>query len=61
MAAYLLREECRLSTKRVGEELGGKDHSTVIYAQRKFEQEMASDSALRRLVAEIRRALSTSG
>ena len=61
MAAYLLREECRLSTKRVGEELGGKDHSTVIYAQRKFEQEMASDLALRRLVAEIRRALSTSG
>jgi chromosomal replication initiator protein len=31
MAMYLLREEANLSLVEIGQELGGRNHSTVIY------------------------------
>ena len=34
MAMYLLREESHLPSTRVGEIMGGKDHSSVLYGQR---------------------------
>lgn len=57
MAAYLLKEESKLPATHAGKALGGKDHSTVLYAQKKFELELAEGSDLRRLTAEVRRAL----
>ena len=57
LAAYLLREECKLTTTQTGEALGGKDHTTVLYALKKFEEEMADAKELRQLTAEVRRAL----
>ncbi len=46
-AMYLLREESHLPSTRIGELLGGKDHSSVLYAQRKVSQQLATDPSLR--------------
>ncbi len=59
MAMYLLREESRLPSTRVGEILGGKDHSTVLYAQKKFEEQLEIDPMLRQELASVRQALSS--
>lgn len=57
LAAFLLREESKLTATRTGEALGGKDHSSILYAQKKFEQEHAESGDVRKLTAEVRAAL----
>lgn len=57
LAAFLLREESKLTATGTGEALGGKDHSSILYAQKKFEEEHAQSSDLRKLTAEVRAAL----
>jgi len=54
MAMYMLREEAHLTSARVGEMLGGKDHSTVLYAQKRFLQLMETDSMVRHHLAAVR-------
>ena len=57
VAMYLLREESHLSSTRIGTVLGGKDHSTVLYAQKKMETQTQHDSAVRQDVSRIRHIL----
>ncbi len=59
MAMYLLREESHLPSTRVGEIMGGKDHSSVLYAQRRFAEQLDDNPSLRHLIASLRMALST--
>ncbi|MEP0815365.1 MAG: chromosomal replication initiator protein DnaA [bacterium] len=40
---YLAREHTNLSLAQIGSELGGRDHSTVIYACEKIRKEMVED------------------
>ena len=54
MAMYMLREEAHLTSARVGEVLGGKDHSTVLYAQKRFEQLMKTDGTSRHHLSAVR-------
>jgi chromosomal replication initiator protein len=54
MAMYMLREDARLTSGRVGQALGGKDHSTVLYAQKRFEQLMETDESIRHQLAAVR-------
>ena len=54
MAMYMLREDARLTSSRVGQALGGKDHSTVLYAQKRFEQLMETDESIRHQLAAVR-------
>ncbi|NQW21017.1 MAG: chromosomal replication initiator protein DnaA [Chloroflexi bacterium] len=54
MAMYMLREDAHLTSSRVGQALGGKDHSTVLYAQKRFEQLMETDSSVRQHLATVR-------
>jgi chromosomal replication initiator protein len=54
MAMYMLREDAHLTSARVGKSLGGKDHSTVLYAQKRFEQLMETDSSMRQHLAAVR-------
>lgn len=54
---YLLREESQLSSTRTGQFLGGKDHSTVLYAHRKMQSELTSDPNIRQDVSKIRTML----
>ena len=37
---YLCRELTDLSLPKLGEQFGGKDHTTVMYAERKIRKEM---------------------
>ena len=59
MAMYLLREESHLPSTRVGEIMGGKDHSSVLYGQRRFAEQLDDDPSLRHLIAAMRISLSS--
>ncbi|HNP70014.1 MAG TPA: chromosomal replication initiator protein DnaA [Kouleothrix sp.] len=54
VAMYLLREETDASLMDIGQMLGGRDHTTVIYGCEKIGEEINSDSRLRQEVVTIR-------
>ena len=54
---YLLREEGGISLPQIGEMIGGRDHTTVIYACDKVNDLMETDDRLRRQVLKIREQL----
>ena len=53
VAAYVIQKVTNYSTKKIGDILGGKDHSTIVYYLRKVEKEKASNSKLRNTVDDI--------
>jgi len=57
VAMYLLREEGGVSLPQIGEFIGGRDHTTVIYACNKVNDLMETDERLRRQVLQIREKL----
>jgi chromosomal replication initiator protein len=54
IAMYLMREETDVSLLRIGAELGGRDHSTVLHACGKINREMQVNDEMRREVAAVR-------
>jgi chromosomal replication initiator protein len=54
---YLAREELQLTLPQIGESLGGRDHTTVIYGVEKITQYIDSDDTIRREVLSIRERL----
>jgi chromosomal replication initiator protein len=54
IAMYLMREETEVSLLRIGAELGGRDHSTVLHACDKINREMQVNDEMRREVAAVR-------
>jgi len=48
IAMYLLREETNFSFPQIGEVLGGRDHSTVMYAIEKIADQIKHDDRLQR-------------
>jgi chromosomal replication initiator protein len=54
---YLAREELQLTLPQIGESLGGRDHTTVIYGVDKITQAIDSDDSTRREVLSIRERL----
>jgi chromosomal replication initiator protein len=54
IAMYLLREEAHISLPQIGEVLGGRDHTTVMYGCDKVAEMLEQDDRLRRQVVEIR-------
>jgi chromosomal replication initiator protein len=57
IAMYLLREEANVSLPQIGEVLGGRDHTTVMYACEKVGDLLERDDRLRRQVIEVRERL----
>lgn len=57
IAMYLLREVGNISLPQIGEALGGRDHTTVIYGCEKIADMLERDDRLRRRVLEIRENL----
>lgn len=45
-AMWLVRKLCHASLPKIGREFGGRDHTTVCYALRRFEQMIAADPLL---------------
>src|SRR5262245_35766896 len=54
IAMYLMRAETDVSLLRIGAELGGRDHSTVLHACEKIDREMQENEDLRRELAAVR-------
>ena len=54
IAMFLMREETDVSLLRIGAELGGRDHSTVLHACDKINREAAGNDELRREIAAVR-------
>jgi chromosomal replication initiator protein len=54
IAMYLIREETDISLLRIGAELGGRDHSTVLHACEKITREMGDNDELRREISTVR-------
>lgn len=54
VAMYLLREESNISLPSIGETLGGRDHTTIMYGCEKIADLLERDDRLRRQVVEIR-------
>jgi chromosomal replication initiator protein len=57
IAMYLLRQEANISLPQIGDALGGRDHTTVMYACQKVEELLEQDDRLRRQVIELREQL----
>jgi chromosomal replication initiator protein len=57
VAMYLLREEAHISLPQIGEAIGGRDHTTVMYACEKVADMIERDDRLRRQLIQIREQL----
>ncbi|MCC6147960.1 MAG: chromosomal replication initiator protein DnaA [Anaerolineaceae bacterium] len=57
VAMYLLREEVNVSLPQIGEALGGRDHTTVMYGCDKVADLIERDDRLRRQIFQIREKL----
>jgi chromosomal replication initiator protein len=53
IAMYLSRELTDLSLPHIGDEFGGRDHTTVIHAYNKIEQKIEDDSKFANVVDKI--------
>ncbi len=57
VAMYLLRKETDASLPQIGEVLGGRDHTTVMYAIEKISNEIETKSDLRKRVINVKQQL----
>jgi chromosomal replication initiator protein len=57
VAMYLLRKETDASFPQIGDALGGRDHSTVMYAINKISNEIETKTDLRRRVVSVKQQL----
>jgi chromosomal replication initiator protein len=57
IAMYLMREETEAPLLRIGEALGGRDHSTVLHGCEKIERELAENDDFRRDISALRELL----
>lgn len=57
VAMYLMREEANISLPQIGDALGGRDHTTVMYGCEKVAEMLEQDDKLRRQVIDIKERL----
>jgi chromosomal replication initiator protein len=57
IAMYLIREETSASLPQIGEVLGGRDHTTILYGYDKISDQLETNDALRRQVFSIKETL----
>ena len=54
VAMYLMRDMGELSLPRIGEELGGRDHTTVMYACDKIAELVETDDRTRKQIMQLK-------
>ncbi|MDI6601537.1 MAG: chromosomal replication initiator protein DnaA [Thermoanaerobacteraceae bacterium] len=57
VAMYLCRELTDMSLPKIGEEFGGKDHTTVIHSYEKIAKDILRDSEMRSLVESLKKEI----
>ena len=50
---YLCRKLTDMSLPKIGEEFGGRDHTTVIHAYEKISSEVKNDESLKTIISDI--------
>ncbi|MBN1053659.1 chromosomal replication initiator protein DnaA [Clostridium botulinum] len=58
IAMYLSRKLTDMSLPKIGEEFGGRDHTTVIHAYEKISENLKSDESLQHTVSDITKKVS---
>ncbi len=53
LCMYIVREITQMSMATIGEEFGGRDHSTVVYALQQVDNQMKNDSRFKETVEDI--------
>ena len=53
VAVYVVRTITNLPMKSIGEEFGGRDHTTIVYANQQVDKKMDKDPAFRNMVNDI--------
>ena len=53
ISAYIVREITQISMSAIGEELGGRDHSTIVYAIQQVEKNMDKDAHYKETIEDI--------
>ena len=61
VSMYLMRKCTSLSLPKIGQEFGGKDHTTVLYAIKKVQSRLQSDPALGRRIQQVLDLLQMTG
>lgn len=57
IAMYLSRKLTEMSLPKIGEEFGGRDHTTVIHAYEKISENLTKDESLQNTIADITKKL----
>jgi chromosomal replication initiator protein len=60
VAAFVVRSCTSLTMKQIGQEFGGRDHTTIVYAIQKVENEMDKDASFKNMVNDIIKNISAS-
>lgn len=58
LAMYILYTECKVPMEKIGQILGGRDHTTVLHGIKKVEQEVTRDREIQRLLIEVKQHVS---
>lgn len=53
ISSYIVREITQMSMATIGEEFGGRDHSTIVYALQQVEKNMANDQRYKETIEDI--------
>lgn len=57
LAMYLMYEECKIPYEKIGELLGGRDHTTIMHGVEKMQQVINRDREVQRMLIEIKQFL----
>lgn len=57
IAMYILHEDCKIPMERIGQYLGGRDHTTVLHGIEKIREAVKRDREVQRLVEEVEQSL----
>ncbi|EKD90873.1 MAG: hypothetical protein ACD_30C00074G0008 [uncultured bacterium] len=57
LAMYILQKECGLPLERIGEILGGRDHTTIMHGVSKIDKAAQRDREIQRLLIELKHQL----
>jgi len=56
---HILSEQLNLTVEKIGEILGGRDHTTVMHGRDKIKRLISTDIEIQRITDEVRQRLST--